>query len=55
MPEIMPDETEQKPSLTLILGDTIDAEAIARLFRKLTGREPTPEEMEEARKILERR
>jgi hypothetical protein len=31
-----------------------DAEAIRRLFVKLTGREPTAEEMEEARKVLVR-
>ena len=48
----MPDEPEQKPSLTLLIGDKIDAEAIRRLFVKLTGREPTEVEMEEARKIL---
>jgi hypothetical protein len=49
----MPDESEQKPSLTLLIGDKIDAETIRRLFVKLTGREPTAEEMEEARRILE--
>jgi hypothetical protein len=49
----MPDEPD-KPSLTLLMGEKIDAEAIRRLFVKLTGREPTPEEMEEARKVLER-
>jgi len=50
--QTMPDEPEQKPSLTLLIGDKIDAEAIRRLFVKLTGREPTEVEMEEARKIL---
>ena len=52
----MPDENtnEQEPSLTLIRGDSIDAATICRLFVKLTGREPTAEEMEEARKVLVR-
>ena len=50
----MPDESD-KPSLTLLMGDKIDAEAIRRLFIELTGRDRTPEEMEKARKILEGR
>jgi hypothetical protein len=46
-------EESDKPSLMLIRGDKIDAETIRRLFVKLTGREPTAEEMEEARKVLD--
>jgi hypothetical protein len=38
-----------KPELVLIEGKDITFEDITGMFRRLTGREPTPEEVEEAR------
>lgn len=42
-------ETVEKPSLTLLPGKEITLETIRKMFLKLTGREPTKEEMEDAR------
>lgn len=40
----------EKPTLYLLSGDaTFNLEEILNLFRKLTGREPTPAEIEETR------
>ena len=39
---------EQKSTLSMTRGE--DFEELIELFRKTAGREPTPEEMEEARK-----
>lgn len=46
--------TDPKPTLTVVPGDKVDdLEALLGLFRTLTGREPTPEEIEEAKAELE--
>jgi hypothetical protein len=42
-----------KPRLAVLKGREITAEDVAALFRHLTGRTATPEEVEEARKSLE--
>ena len=42
----------EKPSLTLLRGDRISAETLATMFEKLTGKKPSPEEIEEARETL---
>lgn len=41
-----------KPTVSLLEGKKITAEQVAALFRKLTGREPTPEEVEYAKENL---
>jgi len=38
-----------KPTLHLLHPDEVTLDNIIQMFRKLTGREPTPEEVEEAR------
>jgi len=43
---------QQKPSLTLV-GGKLTLESLVALYRHLTGREPTSEEMAEARRALE--
>ena len=42
-----------KPTLALLTGsEAQDAETLARLYRKLTGRDPTPEEIADAKRKL---
>ncbi len=44
----------EKPSLGLITGkETLDLESLRRMYVNLTGQEPTPEELAEARVRLE--
>ncbi len=43
----------RKPSLSLLPGDAALADVL-EAFRQLTGREPTPEEIEDARRELEK-
>jgi hypothetical protein len=43
---------EEKPELHL-LGEPFSPEAVLDLFRALTGREPTEQDVERVRKILE--
>ncbi len=44
---------KSKPTLTLMKGsEARDAETLARLHRKLTGRDPTPEEIADAKRKL---
>ncbi len=40
---------DPKPELTLLAGDLYDVDAIVAFYTKLTGRTPTPEEIEEVR------
>lgn len=47
-------EVPDKPSLTLSKG-TITLEDLVKLFKHLTGREPSAEDLEQARAILEKR
>jgi hypothetical protein len=49
----MNDQQPPQPSLTLLPGDAIGLAELLDLYRHLTGREPTPEEVEEARRELE--
>ena len=42
-----------KDKAQLHLSKKLDANALAKLFEKLTGRKPTPAEIEDARKKLE--
>ena len=42
-----------KPELVFLEGDGITFEDITDMFRRLMGREPTPEEIEEARREWE--
>ncbi len=43
-----------KPSLSLIEGkDALDLSSLMELYTSLTGKEPTPEELEEARIMLD--
>jgi hypothetical protein len=42
-------QRNDKPTLHLLHPQEITFENIMEMFRKLTGREPTPEEVEEAR------
>jgi hypothetical protein len=45
----------KKPSLSLIEGkEALDLESLRDLYVNLTGREPTPEELAEARVKLDR-
>ena len=42
-----------KPTLTTLGGDTVnDIAKLAGFFERVTGRRPTPEELEEAKEIL---
>lgn len=43
-----------KPALHLLNGSEITFEMLGQLFAKLTGREPTAEEIEEARREWDR-
>lgn len=44
---------KQKPELHLMKGDAAqDVDQLAKFFEKLTGRKPTPEELEEAREMV---
>ena len=44
----------EKPSLGLIKGkEALDLESLRRLYVNLTGKEPTPEELAEAKIMLE--
>ncbi len=44
----------KKPSLRLIEGkDALDLESLCELYVSLTGKEPTPEELAEAKAMLE--
>lgn len=47
-------EPVDKPSLTLLPGKGITLDNIRKMFVKLTGREPTKEDMEEAQKTWEK-
>jgi hypothetical protein len=42
-----------KPELFLLRGSTITVDQIMNLFRRLTGREPTPEDMTKAKAKLD--
>lgn len=42
----------EKPKLHLLKGQGITAAQLGELFKKLTGRDPTPAEMEQAEKDL---
>src|SRR6185312_4114145 len=44
----------EKPTLRLIRGDSITVESLMKMYTALTGKEPTPEEVEECRQILAR-
>jgi len=45
--------SEQPPSQPVLrLHKPLSAEALAELFKRLTGRDPTPEEIERARQKL---
>ena len=46
----MPD----KPELHLLRPNEITFENVMEMFRRLTGRDPTPEEVEEARREWEK-
>jgi hypothetical protein len=47
----MPKKTKpDKPELHLLHPDEITFESIMQMFRDLVGREPTPQELEEARR-----
>ncbi len=44
---------KKKVRLTLLSGKrTQDVNALAKLFKRLTGRDPTPEELSKAKKTL---
>jgi hypothetical protein len=43
----------QKPTLTIAPGRGLTVEELVELFKRLTGRTPSPEEVEEARAKLE--
>lgn len=44
----------QKPTLALVPGeDTLDLDSLMELYTSLTGKKPTPAELEEARAMLE--
>jgi hypothetical protein len=44
---------KEKPRLTLLHGKkAMDADALAKLFEKLTGRSPTPQELVDAKRML---
>jgi hypothetical protein len=49
----MPKKKPQKPSLAIVPGRGIDVEQVVALFRHLTGREPSKEEVEQAKASLE--
>lgn len=51
----MPKDPKERPRYLLLPGNQITAETIAELYRQLTGREPTPEEMDRARATLAQR
>jgi hypothetical protein len=42
-----------KPELFLLRGNPITLEQLTALFRELTGREPTPEDMARAKALLD--
>jgi hypothetical protein len=44
----------EKPTLTLVPAREIGVDQLLKLFRQLTGREPTAEDREQARLILEK-
>lgn len=44
--------SEQKPSLALVPGKKLTAEALEALYEKLTGKKFTPQEMAQARERL---
>ena len=47
---------KQQPTLHLMHGSkALSLEHILRLYKKLTGRDPTPEEIEEVKRKLEQR
>ena len=49
----MKNQKSEKPELTLLPGKyAMDAELLAKLFEKLTGRKPTEAELADARKRL---
>jgi hypothetical protein len=45
---------EPKPRLVLLSGREITAENVAKMYKALTGRDASPEELEEGRKMLEK-
>ena len=45
---------DAKPDLVLLRGKDITAESLAEMFRFLTGKDSTPEEIEEIRVKLEK-
>jgi hypothetical protein len=49
----MPRKPEPKPSLVLLPGHDITLEDIIDFYRHLTGREPTPKEVEQGRREWE--
>jgi hypothetical protein len=51
MPKKKP--AKAKPRLAIVKGVTV--EDVVALYRSLTGRDPSPEEVEEAKKSLEER
>ena len=45
---------KQKPTLHLMQGKkTLTLEHITALYKKLTGRDPTPEDLEKSKRLLE--
>lgn len=47
--------TNKKPTVTLLGGKkTKDFDSLMLLFKKITGRDPTPEELKEAREEMAR-
>jgi hypothetical protein len=44
---------DQKPRLYMLSGRDITAENVAKMFKMLTGRDTSPEELEETRNKLE--
>ena len=49
----MPDEPKEKPRYYVANPRTLTFDDVMEMFRQLTGREPTPEEIEEARQAWE--
>ena len=46
-------DTSSKPTLMLMQGSAVmDLEAVLRFYKALTGRDPTPEQVEAARQRL---
>ena len=50
----MTQKKDDKPDLHLLdAGEMVKIEDIVAMYTSMTGRDPSPEEIEEARKILE--